>query len=106
MTDEEFDAFLAEKKAEHGRVLGFHDPDLGPLVFRSPRRPETKRYIKAVTGSNPDFMAAGDNLALACVVHPSREQLSAMMDERPTLGLSVAAQLQDLAGVGADGKKL
>ena len=95
--EKELDDLLDRYRPEHKRVLGWLDEDYGPLVFRRPNRAEMKRFVAEVSDDNPDYQVAGDNLALACVLHPTSERLRVILDELPGLGMQTSAELQKLA---------
>jgi hypothetical protein len=74
-----------------------HDDQDVPRRFEL-RRPSRNDISRATKGS--DQMAANINLALACAIEPTREELGPLFDRYPALGAVLATELLKSVGGG------
>lgn len=73
----------------------------GTAVFRKPSRAELKRAAQkgAFDPKMRDNLDAGDTLARACVIHPSRETFDAWIEDKPATPILCLGPLLELAGL-------
>ncbi len=93
------DKIIAELKTAHGKIGVVTAATGGELVFRKPRRAEYDRWFDKREESPT---SAARELAQACLVHPDRDGMIALLDEQPALlmcGNGIIDTLTDLAGV-------
>lgn len=94
----ELDKLLEKYQPVHGRVVGFYDEDYGCFVFKKPARVPLKRFISEVNDDDADQQVAAENFALACVLHPPRQEFSGILDEMPGFAPQAANEIQKIAG--------
>lgn len=94
-------------RATHGDVeLYLLSPDEHGVVARGPGREAWRRFIAGAKGGKE--LTAMENLLWDCAVHPSREELEALLERRPALVVTYGNQLAQIAGLDgeASAKKL
>jgi hypothetical protein len=97
---------IAALKDQHGQDLVLVESNDGDeLVFKKPARMEYNRWFNK-RGDDPS--AACLQLAAACLVHPSYDQMIAVLDKHPALLMKeggVQSGLVLLAGIGDEVRK-
>jgi len=99
MNSETHESVLAPLRAKHGEIASWDVPGFGLVVAAVPEN--SKEYHRLVNDlKNPklDAAVAMENFALACIVHPSREQAKAIFKARPAFALKVCGRGQELCG--------
>lgn len=97
---EKFAKAYEEAVANHGDDrVAIVESKLGPVLLRSPSRPEYKRFRSQLKpkGDNGDIL---EQLARQVVLYPSRQEFDAMLDRRPALADTVGNRALELAGAG------
>lgn len=94
------DTQIDELREKHGdiRVIGTM---LGDCVFATPTRPNCKRFSSMLSDDKRKADAV-EFLVRSCVVHPSREEFEAMLDEKPGILWTCAPPVQELAGFSSE----
>lgn len=83
---------FAEARKKYGRrVCQVFDEDHGVFIFKAANRMAMKEFLREHHAEDGDKLVAAENLALACVVYPTKERLSSVMEELS--GLAVQASL-------------
>jgi hypothetical protein len=97
------DELVANAKKTNKRVAVVWDDKLGSFLFKVPDRPAEKLFRKTV--QRPEkALAASKAYALSCVLHPSREQLQAVMGEVPGICMHFAEAIKKLARPTGDAR--
>ena len=99
------DALIEQLKAKHGRIAVFDDDELGPIVFRRPRKDELRKFVQSLPegdGDQGQRLDAADALCLACAVHPPSDEAASYLDELPALSLSAARLLEQLSSANGE----
>lgn len=94
---------IQKLKAEHGAL---HQLDHAgeAVIVKSPNRATWKRF-RSQAQDEAKRLIAMEELVRACVVHPERGELEAMLDRKPGLVESFGKVLAELAGAGTDVEK-
>ena len=90
---------------EHGELHAFNTPH-GRVAFRAPKFADYQRFTDKITDGKGSKFVTMRELALACVVYPSREELVEVFDKMPGLVLNAATAIQELAGTEVEGEVL
>jgi len=88
----------AKEKAGAAKVF-IVNVDEECFLVRRPRADEFDRFVAASKSEGTKFSVEARNLARLCVVYPTKEIFSEMVNEMPGLGLSLANELSKLAGL-------
>lgn len=99
MTQTEIDKL----KAEHGELHELSHAG-ETVIVKAPNRPTWKRF-RAQAQDEGKRLIAMEELLRACVVHPERSSLEAMLDRKPGLVEAFGKVLAELAGAGTDVEK-
>lgn len=91
------------------------DPDVSVLTHsktgdqiavRPPSKSQFKRFRAAAQTDSPEKKdIAEETLVIECLVFPSREDFSALLERRPGLIIAFANAIADLAGAGGEAEK-
>lgn len=75
----------------------------GTAVFRKPTRGEVNRAAQkgAFDPKMRDNLAAGEQLARACIIHPSKETFDAWIEDKPATPIVCLGPILELAGLQA-----
>lgn len=93
---------LQELETKYKRIARIADRDgAWEVVMRKPTHAEYKRF-RAQLHNEQQKPDAAENLARVCVVHPSREQFDALLEDYPAIGDACGNALGELAGFTAD----
>lgn len=96
---------LQKLKEEHGdEIIGIAHR-AGFLIFKKPERAVWYRFVSQVRDeNNKNDGITLEQLAVACVVKPSREEMAAICHQYPALPDKISTHLQALAGADEDEK--
>src|SRR5438105_12091413 len=98
---------VEELRIKHGEVVLLRDPETGSeVVARKPPRAAYKRFRSMAFDPKKQADAA-EALMVDCVVHPSRDEWNALLEEYPALAETFAPEVLKLAGASqsVDAKK-
>lgn len=99
MTEDE----IKKLKAEHGDLTQL-DHAGESVIVKSPNRATWKRF-RAQAQDEGKRIIAMEELVRACVVHPDRAGLEAMLDRKPGLVETFGKELAELAGASDKAEK-
>ena len=85
---------IEQWKQQHGEIYLLEGDDLA-VYCKKPGRPVMARFVKEM---QRDLYSASQNMLSACLVHPSMDALLAVAKEKPGVILSLAGELNELAG--------
>lgn len=89
---------VAATKKKHGRrVCHVFDEDYGVFIFKAANRMATKAFLRERDADDGDVLVAAENLALACVLYPTKERLSSVMEEIPGLATQAGVVIQEIS---------
>lgn len=69
------------------------------FYFRLPGRPELSRFAK---GAMTDTLKALNNLVMDCLLYPDKAVVTALLDRKPGLAVSLGSKVQQLVGTSLD----
>lgn len=107
MLDEQAEqALVTELKEKHGinRVHKLSVDDATAIYVRMPPSGVWRRFRSQVNDPRKRDEAS-ETLLRSCLLHPSQEQLTTMVDERPGLMDNFGGMVIELAGLGDKGEK-
>lgn len=87
----EVKAESAEDAAREGIPEAFY--------FRLPGRPELSRFAKTAM---TDALKALHNLVMDCLLYPDRNAVTALLEKKPGLIISLGSKIQQLVGTSLD----
>ena len=98
---------LARLRSEHGDDLHKLEASEVSIVARPPTNAEYRRF-RAKTADERTRPDALEELALSCLIHPSRAEFEKILQRKPALADVFGAKLLEIAGITgeADAKKL
>jgi hypothetical protein len=92
-------ALVAELRAKHDDIAYWAVPRFGLVVAAAPENPkEYHRLVNDLKNDKIDSAVALETFALACVVHPTREEAKRIFRAKPAFALKVAGRGQRLCG--------
>jgi len=91
------EAELDELAKEHGEIHVFATRH-GKVAFKSPSFADYQRFTDKITDGKGSKFASMRELAIACRVYPSREDLLVVFEKMPGMVLQAATAIQELAG--------
>jgi len=101
---EETRAIVAELRAKHKKVAVFYDEEFGLVIVAKLRgaagEANYQRFVNELQDPEVDKALAMKTFALACTVHPKRDEAKRIFEENPAFALKVAGRAQKLAGAG------
>ena len=74
------------------------------IFHRATAGADYQRFTDKITDNKGSKFAVMRELALACRVHPSREDLLAIFEKMPGMVLQAATAIQELAGTEVEGE--
>ena len=93
---------LDELRTQHKKIAHVADKHgEWEAVYRRPTSAEYKRF-RAMLHNDAQKADATEWLARACVVHPTRDQFNALLDEFPAIADASGTALGELVGFTAD----
>lgn len=90
-------ATIEKLKSEHGEIHRLTVGTGEAVVVKLPSRAVWKRFRKNTRDAERSA-DAGEQLLRDCVVHPSPDDFSAMLEKRPGLAEAFGGKLVELAG--------
>jgi hypothetical protein len=101
MTEKE----IAELREEHGPIAYVTTPDERDIVVKKPKPGAMRMFTDKVTSDKGSKYSAAEELVLASVVFPDRDQARSILRDYEALTLKLSAAAQDLAGDDFEIKK-
>ena len=96
---------LAQLREEHGELAYAELPDGRDIVLKKPKPGSMRMFTDKVTSDKGSKYSAAEELVLASLVFPDRDQARSILRDYEALTLKLSAAVQDLAGDDVEIKK-
>jgi len=92
------DSEIAKLCEEHGPLAYVSTPDERDIVVKKPKPGAMRMFTDKVTSDKGSKYSAAEELVLAALVFPDRDQARSILRDYEALTLKLSAAVQDLAG--------
>jgi len=96
---------LEALREEHGELAYAETPDGRDIVVKKPKPGAMRMFTDKVTSDKGSKYSAAEELVLAALVFPDRDQARSILRDYEALTLKLSAAVQDLAGDDVEIKK-
>jgi hypothetical protein len=101
---EEAKQVVADMRGRYKKIAIFFDEDFGLVVIAKQKgaagEANYQRFVNELQDPEVDKALAMKTFALACTVHPKRDDAKRIFEDNPAFALKVAGRAQKLAGSG------